>query len=71
MNILESSKRIFAAVAVVVLMAGGPASAGAVDHQKCSKTFDACLKDCDSKFADDTTRRAACVPGCSAGYAAC
>ncbi len=61
-----------AALALVLAVAAvGTAVADEKTSKNCARAFDACLKECDAKFGVDTAKRAACVPGCSAKYAAC
>lgn len=57
--------------ALIAVSAAGAAAANEKTAQQCARAFDACLKECDDKFGADTAKRAACVPGCSAKYAAC
>jgi len=48
-----------------------PVVADGKSHDACAEAFDACMNDCNTRFADDTAGRAACVPQCSGNYAAC
>lgn len=64
-------KRHFLAILTVGLLAAGGVQADEKSSAKCSAEFDQCLKDCDTKYGQDTAKRAACVPQCSGSYAAC
>lgn len=58
---------------VVVMLAVTPSTSEAqsVAHEQCADTFEVCLAECDTKYADDASGKAACVPQCSGRYAAC
>lgn len=56
---------------MVLLVAPVPARADSATSTQCAKSFDACLAECKSKYANDASGHAACVPQCSGKYAAC
>lgn len=64
-------KRHLMAIAATGLLLTGTVQADEKTSTKCAAEFDQCLKDCDTNFGEDTGKRAACVPQCSAKYAAC
>lgn len=64
--------RILYSVSVFLICSLALASTPYADEYKqCGAEFDRCLKACDDEFGNDTSGRAACVPTCSAKYAAC
>ena len=64
--------RVFSFFTVVAVCLMTATTAVQADQFKqCSVEFDSCLKACDDEHGIDTAGRAACVPTCSAKYAAC
>ena len=64
-------KWLFLSVMLTLAFASKPGLADQKSHDECANAFDACLTDCNTRFADDVGKRAACVPQCSSSYAAC
>lgn len=62
--------RFLPVVAMLALVPFG-LNAQSIAHEQCAETFELCLAECDTKFADDAGGKAACVPQCSGRYAAC
>jgi hypothetical protein len=56
---------------LTALLWTAPAFAEGRTPGQCSQEFDQCLNECDTKYGEDTGKRAACVPQCSGKYAAC
>lgn len=64
--------RVFSSLAIIaVCLIALTTDLKADEYKQCSAAFDSCLKACDEKHGVDTSGRAACVPTCSAKYAAC
>jgi len=62
----------FGLTLAAVLLAANLASAQeAKTSAQCGEQFDQCIATCNKDHADDASKRAACVPGCSGRYAAC
>ncbi len=64
-------KWLVLAVLFVPLSMPLAARAASPAPSQCAMTFDACLAECKTKFSNDTSGHAACVPQCSGKYAAC
>jgi len=64
-------KWLFVPLLLVLALTSQPGHADQKGHEECARAFDACLNDCNTRFKDDTGKRAACVPQCSGSYAAC
>lgn len=63
-------------VLLAVAIALAPAVAAAADaapatSEECKQQYKSCQADCNTKHANDAVKRAACLPVCSARYAAC
>lgn len=66
------------AIAIVLAAAtlSGPAPGQAAEpppptSAECKQRYESCQADCETKHADDEIKRGACLPVCSARYAAC
>lgn len=65
-----------AAILAMTALVAAPAAAPAAEEKpltgpECKQQFEACESDCNSKHPDDEIKRGACLPVCSARYAAC
>lgn len=61
----------FAAAALAVPVAGRAAEDTPLTSAECKQRYQSCQADCDAKHPDDEIKRGACLPVCSARYAAC